>query len=92
MFLTRLIINCRTKYWVTKFLSTSRENPRDIKFYDKYFKVLELEPGSSKDIVRRQYIKLVKKYHPDGVTGDEEKRQCLTEFQKVDEVYLKFLE
>jgi len=70
-----------------EFHNNARDNVRDAKFYDKYFRILDLEPGSSKDLVRRQYIKLVKKYHPDAVVSDHEKELNLKEFQKVDEVF-----
>ena len=42
--------------------------------------MLELDPGSSKDLVRRQYIRLVKKHHPDTNQGDQ------TKFHEIDEV------
>lgn len=69
-----------------EFHNNAKENARDAKVYDKYFRALELEPGSSKDLVRRQYIKLVKKYHPDAAVTEQEKDLNLKEFQKVDEV------
>lgn len=34
------------------------------------FAVLELEPGASRGAVRRQYRRLVKRWHPDRFTGD----------------------
>ena len=48
--------------------------------YAQYFRVLELDPDSSQDLVRRQYIRLVKKFHPDSAPGQEEK------FHLIDEV------
>ncbi len=46
------------------------------------YRLLQLEPDSSKDLVRRQYVKLARKYHPDSPegTGDVQK------FQTIDEV------
>lgn len=62
-------------------VSTSREIEEE-KRYGKYYAVLELPPESSQDNVRRKYIELAKKYHPDTPkTASREK------FLQVDEAY-----
>ena len=49
--------------------SNSRSNKKDQKFYEKCFRTLELDPDSNQDQVRCQYIRLVKKFHPDSDTS-----------------------
>ena len=44
---------------------------------DKYFKLFGLEPGASKDEIRRAYRKLVMKYHPDRNPSPEAEKQFL---------------
>lgn len=53
------------------------------KKYAKYFRALELPEDTSQDNVRRQYIQLVKKYHPD-TNGDNPVAK--ERFAAVDEV------
>ena len=47
------------------FFSTKFSNKKDRKFYETCFRTLDLEPDSSQDQVRTQYIRLVKRFHPD---------------------------
>ena len=49
---------------------------------------MELEPDSSKDLVRRQYIKLAKKHHPDTAKNTED----MDVFQKIDQAYKALME
>ena len=51
--------------------------------YLKYFRALELPEETTHDNVRRQYIRLVKKYHPDTNGDDPIARE---KFAAVDEV------
>jgi len=44
------------------------------------YRALNLEPGSSQDLVRRAYVAMVKKFHPDKQQGDS------TKFQEIDQV------
>ena len=53
------------------------------KKYLNYFRVLELPEETTHDNVRRQYIRLVKKYHPDTNGDDPIARE---KFAAVDEV------
>ena len=47
------------------FFSTKFSNKKDRKFYETCFRTLDLEPDSSQDQGRTQYIRLVKRFHPD---------------------------
>ncbi len=54
--------------------SSSRCSPEMV----RCFRALELEPGSSRDRVRSQYIALAKKFHPDSREGNADR------FQRID--------
>ena len=57
-------------------------------FYAKCYRLLQLENNSSKDLVRRQYIKLVKQHHPDTAANDGN----LQYFQKIDRAYRELMQ
>ncbi len=89
----RLLINPYFIKWSPKSVTirnfTSSADPtrkKDARFYAVCFRTLELDPDSSQDLVRRQYIRLVKKYHPDSAKSESERDLNLTEFHKVDKV------
>jgi len=42
-------------------------------FSQNYYKILGVSPGASKTDIRKAYIDLAKKYHPDTSSGQEEK-------------------
>lgn len=48
---------------------------------EKYYKILELNPGASQEEIKKSYRKLAKKYHPDHEGGSEEK------FKEISEAY-----
>ena len=52
----------------------------------QHMRALEIDPGSTltRDILRRQYIAMVKKYHPDTATNSDE--ASMEKFMQVDEV------
>lgn len=59
---------------------------------EKYYAALELKKDASHSEVKKAYIKLVKKYHPDKFQ-DEEKKQLATELlQKINEAYAEINE
>ena len=47
-----------------------------------YYKILQIPRTASKDEIKRSYIKLARKYHPD-------KDSSNTEFWKINEAYKK---
>lgn len=57
---------------------------QEILKYKEQFKILELAEDSDKDAVRRQYINLVKRYHPDTAKQEE---QDLERFHQIDQAY-----
>merc|ERR1719322_2218806 len=65
-------------------------NPQEItilpgqKKYASQFKTLELSQESDRETVRRQYINLVKKYHPDTARNGEDN---IEKFHLIDEAY-----
>jgi DnaJ-class molecular chaperone len=89
----RLLVNLNFTKWSPKIAtirsftsSADATRRKDAKFYAVCFRTLELDPDSSQDLVRRQYIRLVKKYHPDSAKSESERDHNLTDFHKVDEV------
>ena len=52
----------------------------------QHMRALEIDPGSTltRDVLRRQYIAMVKKYHPDTATNSDE--ASMEKFMQVDEV------
>ena len=56
----------------------------DTNKYSSQFKTLELNEDSDRETVRRQYINLVKKYHPDTAKNGE---QNLEKFHSIDQAY-----
>jgi DnaJ like chaperone protein len=58
---------------------------------DSSYKILEIEPSSSNDEVKKAYRRMAMKYHPDKVShlGDEFRRTADEKFKKVNEAYEK---
>jgi len=70
---------------IMRAVSTSHSFVEDKK-YAKFYAALELPSDSSQDNVRRKYIELAKKYHPDTPKTASRER-----FQLVDEAYRELL-
>jgi DnaJ like chaperone protein len=58
---------------------------------DSSYKILEIEPSSSNDDVKKAYRRMAVKYHPDKVShlGDEFRKTAEEKFKKVNEAYEK---
>jgi DnaJ like chaperone protein len=58
---------------------------------DSSYKILEIEPSSSNDEVKKAYRRMAMKYHPDKVShlGEEFRRSADDKFKKVNEAYEK---
>lgn len=56
---------------------------------DRYYRILEIEKGASKDEIKKAYRKMVKKYHPDrlGDIGEDAKNAATEKFRMVQEAY-----
>ena len=56
---------------------------------DRYYRILEIEKGASKDEIKKAYRKMVKKYHPDklGDIGEEAKKTAIEKFRMVQVAY-----
>ena len=52
--------------------SSKKQKFVEVKKYSSQFKTLELSEDSDRETVRRQYINLVKKYHPDTAKEGEQ--------------------
>ena len=79
--------NVSTTYKCTEKAQENRSlniKHQEILKYKEQFKILELTEDSDKDAVRRQYINLVKKYHPDTAKQEE---QSLERFHQIDQAY-----
>ena len=76
---------------LSSYSSQNATLKKDERFYAGCFRTLELDPESSQDLVRRQYIRLVKKYHPDSAQTDSEKEVHIHNFHKIDEVSTKLM-
>ena len=53
--------------------------------FEKYYKILELEPNASKEDIKRAYKKLAMKYHPDKNQDDKETAE--NKFKEISEAY-----
>jgi DnaJ-domain-containing protein 1 len=89
--LLRILIYCKLTPSVAAFSRnrtdcSKHRDTKDGRFYAACFQTLELDPDSSQDLVRRQYIRLVKKFHPDSAKSDSEKEAFMKVFLKIDEV------
>jgi DnaJ like chaperone protein len=58
---------------------------------DSSYKILEIDPASSNDEVKKAYRRMAMKYHPDKVShlGEEFRRTADEKFKKVNEAYEK---
>ncbi len=56
---------------------------------DKYYNILELQPGCSKEEIKKAYKKMAIKYHPDKQNNitDDEKKAAEEKFKEVAEAY-----
>lgn len=72
---------------LSKYFDTE-SSKQESRFYTACYRTLELDPDSSQDLVRRQYIRLVKKFHPDSAKSDSERDVFQKEFHKVDQVQI----
>ena len=64
-------------------------------FYAKCYQILELENNSSKDLVRNQYIKMVKLHHPDTIDEDLEGLEFhkkIAKFHNIDRAYQELMQ
>ena len=55
------------------------------------YKILEIDPSSSNDEVKKSYRRMALKYHPDKVShlGDDFRKTADEKFRKVNEAYEK---
>jgi DnaJ like chaperone protein len=58
---------------------------------DSSYKILEIDPSSSNDELKKAYRRMAMKYHPDKVShlGDDFKKSAEEKFKKVNEAYEK---
>jgi DnaJ like chaperone protein len=58
---------------------------------DSSYKILEIDPSSSNDDVKKAYRRMAMKYHPDKVShlGEEFRKTADEKFKKVNEAYEK---
>ena len=58
---------------------------------DSSFKILEIEPSSSNDDIKKAYRRMAMKYHPDKVShlGEDFRKTAEEKFKKVNEAYEK---
>jgi DnaJ like chaperone protein len=58
---------------------------------DSSYKILEIDPSASNDVVKKAYRRMAMKYHPDKVShlGDDFRKTADEKFKKVNEAYEK---
>lgn len=58
---------------------------------ERWYRILEIEPGASKEEVKAAYRRMAKKYHPDrlGDVGEDVKKAAVEKFHQVKEAYDK---
>ena len=58
---------------------------------DSSYKILEIDPSSSNEEVKKAYRRMAMKYHPDKVShlGDDFRKSADEKFKKVNEAYDK---
>ena len=72
--------------------ASSRRSPQD-KQLAQYYANLELEPGATRDDIKKAYRDLMRKFHPDKFLDDPEKHRSATELaQSLTEAYRKLNE
>ncbi|MBT3647764.1 MAG: DnaJ domain-containing protein [Flavobacteriales bacterium] len=74
-------------------------NPQDLRSMgamfetdrNRYYRILEIEPGATQEEIKKAYRKMAKKYHPDrlGDVGDEVSSAAIEKFRQVQEAYDK---
>ena len=88
MLLTRRFSSNHTYHGENQSHKTNRSEWMETKKYSEQFETLELAEDSNRETVRRQYISLVKKYHPDTAKYGE---QDLEKFHSIDQAYKTLL-
>ena len=86
---SRSILNHSIRFASSHNFGDKNESSRNHNFagakkYASQFKTLELSQDSDRETVRRQYINLVKKYHPDTARNGEDN---IEKFHLIDEAY-----
>lgn len=68
--------------------SGSSKKEKSVSKEEQYFKNLELKPTKDFMVIKKQYRKLMKKYHPDRYNNDEEMRKTAEKItSKLNEAY-----
>lgn len=75
-----------------QYKSTHQQNTQNNKEL-KYYQILEVAPGSSFEVIKKSYRRLMKMYHPDLFRNDEEKHKTALEISRqLNEAYNHFEE
>lgn len=70
----------------------ARRSPED-KQLAQYYANLELEPGATREEIKRAYRELMRRFHPDKFLGEPDKHRSATELaQSLTEAYRKINE
>lgn len=71
--------------------SSSSKKEKKVNAEEQYFKNLELKPTKDFMVIKKQYRKLMKKYHPDRYPNDPEKQKTAQKItSKLNESYAYF--
>ena len=89
IFYCRSFISHQTNGENRKSEKANSRHFKEVKKYAAQFRILELNEDSDRETVRQQYIKLVKRYHPDAVSSRETPfdEKSLEKFHLIDEAY-----